>query len=337
MSTSFLEAVKGKKVLFITTKDISYIRNAQEIRILEKEAKSVQKIYSDKKGYIGRILEIWGKLFQLKMDDIEVVFIGFAPQLIWPFYKKIAGKKIIIDFFISVYDTLINDRQKFKARSLVGKFSHWIDSYVIKRADCIIVDTNADAAYFIEEFQGDKDKFETLYLEADNSIYYPREQKKRAALQDKFVVLYFGSILPLQGVDIVLDAVRLLKDQQEIYMQIIGPIPKNYEKPIQDNVEYIDWLPQEELAEYIANADLCLAGHFHAKIDKAKRTIPGKAYIYSNMNKAIILGDNHATRELYVENENTKFVKMGDAKALSDTIKDVCHEKSCLDGGIRAQ
>lgn len=38
----------------------------------------------------------------------------------------------------------------------------------------------------------------------------------------------------------------------------------------------MEWLSQQELADEIAGADLCLAGHFNADIDKAKRTIPGR-------------------------------------------------------------
>ena len=90
--------------------------------------------------------------------------------------------------------------------------------------------------------------------------------------------------------------------------------------PVSDNIAYIDWLPQEQLAQYIGQADLCLAGHFHAEIAKAKRTIPGKAYIYKAMKKPMILGDNPANRELFHQNADTVFVEMGSAKALADAI-----------------
>ncbi|MBQ2922732.1 MAG: glycosyltransferase [Tyzzerella sp.] len=320
---SFIGQVKGKKVLFITTKNIDYIRNTQEVRLLEENAQTVEVLYSSRKKYIGRILEIWLKLGVRNLEKIDVVFIGFAPQLILPFFKwKIRKKKIIIDFFISVYDTLIHDRKKFKDNGIIAKACHRIDSVTLKRANHVITDTKADARYFIEEFQSDELKFETLYLEADKSIYYPREQHKREDLKDKFVVLYFGSILPLQGVDVVLDAVKLLKDEKDIYFQIIGPIPEKYSKPIQDNVEYIDWLSQEELAEHIANADLCLAGHFSGDIDKAKRTIPGKAYIYEAMGKKMVLGDNEANRELYKKNSGTYYVRMGKAMELANIINE---------------
>lgn len=81
-----------------------------------------------------------------------------------------------------------------------------------------------------------------------------------------------------------------------------------------------DWLPQEKLAEYIYMADLCLAGHFNAAVEKASRTIPGKAYIYQAMGKRMILGENPANRELYDNDKNVIFVEMGDDRALVEAI-----------------
>lgn len=327
--TSFIDIVKGKTVLFITTKNIDYLRNTQEIRMLEENAEFVKKIYSNQKNYAFRILDVWKKVLFYKMSDIEVVFVGFSPQLLLPFYNKFSSKTVIIDFFISVYDTFVNDRKKFGSKSIAAKFCHWLDKYTIKRADHIISDTKEHQKYFQSEFKGEENKFETLYLEADSTIYYPRKQNKTDRLADKYVVLYFGSILPLQGVDIVLEAVAKLKDEKNIQLQIIGPISSKYNKQEQDNIEYIDWLNQEELAKYIANSDLCLAGHFCSTIDKAKRTIPGKAYIYHSMKKPMILGDNLANRELFEESADVKFVKMGDSEALKNAIIEKYQEAKC--------
>lgn len=318
---------KEKRVLFITTKNIDYIRNSQEIRILEKNAKFVKKIYSAKKRYLERIFEVWRMLIQYNISDIDVVYVGFSPQLIFPFFRKFFGKIIIIDFFISVYDTLVNDRKKVFPKGLVAKICHGIDSYVIEKADIVITDTKADALYFIQEFHGEMEKFKVLYLEADKKIYFPREQHKEKRLENKFVVLYFGSILPLQGIDVILKAIRMLEEEKNIYFQIIGPIPKKYKKPIQENVEYIEWLKQKQLAEYIANADLCLAGHFNKDIDKAKRTIPGKAYMYEAMEKIMILGDSEANREYFEESKKNRYVKLGSPQELSNLILKMYYER----------
>lgn len=321
MNCNMEDLIKKKRVLFITTKNVDYIRNVQEIRLLQDNAVFLSEIYSNKKSYIKRIIDVWQQVLKCNVNDFDVTFIGFSPQLILPlFYKKFQKQIIVIDFFISVYDTLINDRNKFKTGGLISKVCHLIDAETLKKADHVIVDTKADMKYFAEEFRIYENKFETLYMKADSSIYYPREQKKRIDLQNRFVVLYFGSILPLQGIDVILEAVKLLSDRQEIHFQIIGAIPDKYSKPIQGNVEYIDWLSQEELARHIANADLCLAGHFNGKIDKGKRTIPGKAYIYEAMEKKMILGDNSANHELFSEDKKHRFVEMGNAQKLSSLI-----------------
>ncbi len=321
------ELIKSKNVIFITTKNIDYIRNTQEIGIIKENAAGIDIIYSEKKNYLFRILHVWLKILKKRISKDSIVFIGFEPQFVLPFIGfKFKKNYVIIDFFISVYDTLICDRKKFKDGGLVSKFSHWMDEKTIRKAGHIISDTKAHSQFFESEFGGNPDDFETIYLEADKSIYFPRPQNKPEELKEKFVVLYFGSILPLQGVDVVLDSIRELKDYSDIYFDIIGPISAKYNKPIQDNVQYTEWLPQEELAERIANADLCLAGHFNALIDKAERTIPGKAYIYEMMGKRFILGNTSANHELFLTDDKHMFVDRGDSKKLAKCVLDASLE-----------
>lgn len=324
----FKTNIDGKRVVFVTTRESSYIRNAQEIRLLEKDAKSLKVISSDNKKYVFRILEVYLKLLLLQNGSYDVIMLGFSPQLVLPvFVWKFRKKKIIIDFFISIYDTFVLDRRKFTKNSIVSKIMHYVDEWTLNNAAEIVVDTKADRDFFVKEFGCDESSFFILYLEADKKIYYPREQRKPEYLKNKFVVLYFGSILPLQGVEVILDAIRKFKDDSHYYFQMIGPIDEMYNKPIQENVEYIEWLSQQELAEYIANADLCLAGHFHGEIDKARRTIPGKAFIYEMMGKRMLLGDTDANRELFVSDEIHYFVDRNDDESLVKSIHDACRRK----------
>ena len=311
----------GKKVLFITTKNIDYIRNVQEIELLEKSDISFRIIGSKDKSYPVRLLKIYWDLLWHNFREYDVVFIGFAPQLIVPFwYWKFRKQKLVIDFFISLYDTFVFDRKKIKEQSFGGRLLKTIDRITLEKAEYIICDTKAHGDYFAEEFGICRKKVETLYLEADKKIYYPREMKKGEGFP--YTVLYFGSILPLQGVDVVLKAAERLKEEKDIKFVIIGPIEEKYDMPISNNIEYIQWLTQNELAERIAAADLCLAGHFNNSINKAKRTIPGKAYIYQAMGKPMILGDNEANRELYSENmSGIHYVEMGNPEALVQCIE----------------
>lgn len=315
-----------KKALFITTKNLDYLRNTQEINKLKAEGKDVTVIGSLSGSYPKRLLGVYTKLLTADIKKYDEVFIGFSPQLVLPFWHwKLKARPITIDFFISMYDTLVFDRKKFSQGSLFGKLLKSIDRKTIALADEIICDTRAHGAYFVQEFDAPKEHLHTLYLEADTGIYYPRAvSEERKKHKKPFQVLYFGSILPLQGIDIVLKSAEILRENQSVHFTIIGPVEDKYEKVVSDRITYIPWLSQEKLAEAIADADLCLAGHFNKDINKAKRTIPGKAYIYRAMEKPMILGDNPATRELYSENmKGIYFVEMGNAKALAEKILEV--------------
>lgn len=309
------------KALFITTKNLDYLRNVQEINLLRQKYGQVDIIGSSAKKYRQRLMTVFLKLLFLKTKDFEEVFIGFAPQLILPFFYKFKNNKVTIDFFISIYDTLVHDRQIFKDNTLISKFFHMIDYKTLARADKIICDTNAHGDYFSSEFKIGRTKIETMYLTADTSIFYP---DPKVETYDVFTVLYFGSILPLQGVEIILEAAKKFKEDQTIQFVIVGPLKKGAHKPIQDNIVYHHWLDQKSLAAEINKSHLTLAGHFNGQINKAKRTIPGKAYIYQACNKPMILGDNMATRELYHDGDSgIYFCEMSNPEALASLIEEI--------------
>lgn len=316
--------IDHKKVLYITTKNLDYIRVVQELKILKEKTEEYKVIGSYSMKYPVRIISVYLQLLFVSFKPYDTIFIGFAPQLVMPFWVwKLGRASLIIDFFLSYYDTLCCDRKKVKAGSVPGRLLHKLDQWVLGRADYIICDTNAHGRYFADEFSVPVDKLGTLYLEADATIYHPLNRKRPTRLKDKYIVLYFGSGLSLQGIDTVLKAMDLLKNHKSLYFFFIGPIRDrtlNMRKPVSDNIEYIEWVSQQKLAEYIDMADLCLAGHFNAGIQKAGRVIAGKAYIYRAMGKRMILGDNEANRELFAEDEQAVFVKMGDESALAEGI-----------------
>ena len=320
--------IKNQRVLYIATKNRDYLRITQELRILRENGNKVTEIVSADKSYPKRLMYVFRKLMSVKMSDYDVSFVGFAPQLIMPFFNHKLGKKpLAMDFFISVYDTMCFDRKKFRPKSLAGKFCKWLDKKTLERADLAVCDTKAHGRYFCKEFGFAPEKMSVLYLEADKSIYYPRKTEKNK----DFTVLYFGSILPLQGVSVILDAIDLLKDEKNLKFVIIGPLGENGRRDSKIT-EYYEWLSQEELAEKIAQADLCLGGHFDGSIMKAKRTIAGKTYIYKAMEKPMILGENPANHELFSEQDkDVWFVEMGNPQKLAELITDIKNKREVCD------
>ena len=191
---------------FNITKNINYIRNVQEIKILKEKYNEVKIIYSKSKNYLIRILIVNLKMLILNKKYFDIIFIGFLPQLILPFLYNKKNKKqiIVIDFFISLYDTLVNDRKKVKQNSIISKILKKIDEKTLEKADKIIVDTKESAKYYEKEFNAPSSKVKVLYIKANDEIYSPYVKPIEKESEKDFVVLYFGTILPLQGIDIIL-------------------------------------------------------------------------------------------------------------------------------------
>lgn len=326
------QILNNKKVLFITTKNLDYLRNTQEIDIIKESTEHLDILGYKDKSYFKRLVKIYCKLMKLVFtNDYDVIFIGFAPQLVLPFLKSLKNRSYIItDFFISCYDTLVFDRKKFRDKTFISRKIFNIDKATLLQSNHIICDTKAHQQYFADTFGMDKSNSTVLYLKADTTIYFPHQVERPEKLKNKFIVLYFGSILPLQGVDIVLKSAKLLENQDDIFFYIIGPLTDEQKKEYSElkNTEFIHWLSQDKLSDKIAEADLCLAGHFSNTIDKAKRTIPGKAYIYDAMKKPMILGDSPANHELYKPSNDIYFVEMGNHTALSELILSIYRGKT---------
>lgn len=331
--------ISGKKVLFISPTDADYIRNRQEIELLKAHAAHVHQITFDDRGRltflsIKKILSTLIRTFGSLHRPFDTVFIGGMPQVILPLiYPFVWRKQLVIDFFISMYDTLVQDRARVSERSPTAKFLKGLDVLTLSLADRVIVDTRAHGLYFKESF-GLKKPWTVLYLKADDRIYYPRTVSKSPELAKKFIVFFFGAMNPLQGVDTLLTCAKSLRDVEDIVFTLVGPVDKLSQETQSlldlPNVRLLStWMKQEELADCIAMADLCIAGHLNKSIGKGSRVIPGKAYIYLSMEKMTVLGDNPANRELFSDSSpRIIWVRMGDPEHLKKAILSAFNKQS---------
>ena len=330
-----LRTIRNKNVVFITVKNRDYIRVSQIERILKDNAKAF-RIYSSEKGNpLTRAIDLNLRLGKMDFQDADVVILGFLPQLIFSgvmkrlklnaFNEK--GKPVIIsEFFLSLYDTIVLDRKLIPVNFPLARWLKRLDKRALENSDLIVTDTGADADYFSRIYDVSVEKMEVLYLEADKSIYGRKADGTNESSFKSMSALYFGTGLPLQGTDVVLRAFSYVaKERPDFKCIFIGSL-KGVPQELKDtarsfsNIEIIDWLPQNELADRIRDSGLCLAGHFNPDIDKANRTIPGKAYIYEAMGKPMILGDTKANHELFKEDERHCFVPRGDARKLAECI-----------------
>ena len=128
-----------------------------------------------------RILSINLRVLASNIKKYDVIFIGGIPQLIVPVIQfRFRKKVLIIDFFISIYDTLVHDRRMLSPRNPLSRVLKMLDRNALACArSCYCRHTRACRLFF-RMFGVDSDKMTVVYLEADKQIYYPRNVERPA-------------------------------------------------------------------------------------------------------------------------------------------------------------
>lgn len=318
------------KILFLSGREPTYVRNAMILKGLKRNGVEILDCTDSSASYPARYIKIIIKFFFKMKNDHNFVFVGFFGQPLVPLVRMFTDKPIIFDAFLSAYDTMCFDRKTFGPNSVPGRFFYWLDKYSCKRSDKILLDTDAHVDYFIKTFGLQKDKFHSVFVGADESVFFPRNVGRD---DRRFRIFYYSSFLPLHGMEYVVQAARKLHNDREIEFIVVGKGPeykkvRNLAQRIGvENVRFIDWVPYGNLPLEIAKADICLGGHF-SDIEKAKRVIAGKTFQFIAMKKPVIVGDCPGNRELFTNRENALFVKMADADALAAAILELKDNES---------
>jgi len=308
-----------RKVLFICSAKPSYSRNAILISALKRKFE-VQVISSSKNSYFLRIPEVWLKFIFAK-NDYDYLLVGFLGQPLLPLAKLLARKPIIFDAFISLYDTLCFDRKTFTPYSIVGRIAYFLDKKSCEWAGKIITDTNQNINYFAKNFSIPKKKFCRVWVGSQTDLFYPREERK---VKDKFIVFFYGTFIPLHGVEYIIRAAKLLEDEKDLLFKIVGrgqTYQKNYNLAQSLNLKNVIFLgrqPIKTLSDFMASADVCL-GVF-GDTEKAQRVIPNKVFDALASQKPVITTDTPAIRELLEDKKGCLLCQTANPRSLADAI-----------------
>jgi len=310
------------RVLFISGREVDYIRN----RVLLSALRTGFEVDTGTAVAPGTPLRMICGLLRLasRRPHYDVCFVGFYGQPLAVALSYLQRRPILLDAYVSTYDTVCQDRRWVPARSPGGRLAFWLDRHSCRRAAHVITDTRANADYFVDTFGIPKSKVSTVYVGCDQALFYPRDT--RAAGDAPSEVFYYSSFLPLHGTDVIIEAAALLRHRCDIHFTVGGDGRgrKAAQKEIQrlglTNIELVGWIPLDELPEYISQASVCLGGHF-STIPKAARVISTKTFQFIAMRRATIVGENRATRELFDPGEHVYAVPMGDPEPLARAIR----------------
>ncbi len=306
-----------KKICYFGFYNPSYSRNLINQQGLKENGFSFITCHSRARGlkkYFSVARQFWRQ-----RKDISIIIVGFPSQLATIFARLLAGRKkiIISDPLVSLYDSLISDRRQHSRASWRARYYWLLDWLAFRCADKILIDTHAHQRYFSQEFKIGAQKF---ILNPVSSLAAPAATAP-AAKKD-FTIFFYGTYIPLQGVEYIMEAVKiLLKTEKGLRFVFVGSkIKEKFASAFSSpQVEFFPNLPYAELVSQLAKADLSLG--IFGKTAKAQRVVPNKIYDAMAVGVAAITADTPAIREIFTPEKDIFVVPAAAPRALAEKIK----------------
>jgi glycosyltransferase involved in cell wall biosynthesis len=267
-----------------------------------------------------------------------------SPALIWvPCFRQrdmasasIWAKKcnvpLIFDPLISAYDKQVFERKKFpEGGKKAERLLQW-ERKLFQKASLVIGDTKEHCSFFHSTFDVNHSQLVDIPVGAEEKLF---TAAATSSLQnDHVTVLFYGSFLGLQGPLTIIEAAQKYSGPAVQWKFIgDGPLHDECKKRAQGmrNIEFIPWVPYEDLPQHIQSADILL-GIFGTS-QKAHRVIPNKVYQTLACGKPLVTMQSPAYPDGFTTDKNLgiRWVKSGNAEELAAAISELAQNRELLE------
>ncbi len=247
------------------------------------------------------------------------------------FLGLLSSRRVVFDPLASRFETKIQDWRRRPEASLAARWNRWLDRFSFRLSDLVLADTQAHKDYYCSTFGLSYDRVEVVPVGFDDRVFTKSlaESKSRKLADNEkstFTVFFFGSFLPLHGVQTAVQAAALLlKEDKTFFFTFIGsgqtfPEAKRLASELNlGRIAFDGWLSQPVLAERIARqADLVLG--IFGRTEKARRVVPHKVFQAMALRKPVLTARTPAAEEFFTHGENIYLCPPGDPESLAQAI-----------------
>lgn len=255
------------------------------------------------------IIFCWIELFS-KAAFADIIYLlpmnaEFIKSAIWA--AKLFNKKLVVEMYISLYDTLARDRKRIENLSKEAKLLMEKDILALTKSDYIIHTTSQELTYW--------EKILDINIDRNKVLIAPNCNASTLVLRKSFMqdgvlrICWWGSFIPLHGLDNILQAMKILQKREvQFTCNLFGvdnySFPKYAEKIQLAQFEHHVFLRKDlsfsdgSLPNYLVdNCDLAL-GVF-GNTDKAYHAVPNKLIEALAMRIPTLTMNSPALREFF--------------------------------------
>ena len=277
------------------------------------------------------------RLFRARERGVVVVpYMGQLDVVVlWP-WARMLRLPVALDVFISLYDTVVDDRKMLSPRHPLAWFARRFEGFAVTRADLAFLDTAAHARRLEQLFGLAEGRLGHVLVGVEEDAFPPAAPTGDELAGKPLQVLFYGQLSPLHGVETILEAARRL-EPGEVDLTLIGTGQEDATVEAMlateglGRVRWLKWVPYDELREHIRRSDAAL-GVFGPSA-KAASVIPNKVFQIAAVGRHIVTRDGPAIRELFSpEDGGITLVPPADPEALAQALRQLAGRTSELRG-----
>lgn len=214
--------------------------------------------------------------------------------------------------------------------SFIWKVGRRIEDYTYRHADKIIV-ISEDFKSNIMAKGVPEEKIEVIYNWVDENAVVPVANDDNPLFdelgisRDKFRVVYAGNLGNAQNIDIIIDAVRRLKNNDHIQFVIFGKggledqIKETKSRENLDNLLVLPLQPIERVSYVYSLGDVCIVA---CKPGLGGAAMPSKTWSIMSSGSAVLANFDEGELKTIIENNNCGvFTKAGDVDEFVSAIE----------------
>lgn len=274
----------------------------------------------------------------IKAKKIDIVYSSSTPPtqglLCGKVAKKLSkkrGKHVPFIYCLQdVFpDSLVSTGMTSKG-SLIWKIGRKIENKTYQYADRIIVISDDIRNNIIEKGVPDN-KIIVIPNWVDTDVVFPINKNENGLFselhipKDKFTIVYAGNLGYAQGIDTLLDAASVLKDNHDIQFVIFGSgnNQEKYQLICQQlkNVLLFPLMPPDRIAEVYSMGDLCLVA---CRKGTGKGAVPSKTFSIMASGSPVLLSFDRDTELWNIINQNNCGL-CSDAEDINGLVKNILY------------
>ena len=259
-----------------------------------------------------------------RTPEYDVMLIGYPGQFDAYLGRRLAharSRPVALDILMSLH-LVAEERGLTADHRATGSLIFQLERGGLRQPDLLIAENPEYGSYIAAKYRLPPERFRYVPHGADETVFHPRPLRPP---DDHFRVTYHGGYLPSHGMDTIIGAAALLRDEPNTQFHFYGSGPEK-ERIVQrataealPNVTFHGFVGQDELLDSLAQAHVCL-GVF-GTTRQAQFTVQNKVWEGLAMGRPVVSGDSPTIRAALADRQEVYLIPRDDPAALAAALR----------------